>query len=97
MEICILDRRSFDLYHLSDFFDNDFILATPCAAEARSTSSVREHPRSEIPDWRSPYITQDFGVLPPVSPTPGTAEHQHGAFLLNVSQIILKPLPQKRF
>ena len=43
------------------------VLDTPCSAGARSTSSIRGHPISEIPIWRSPYATQEFDVLPPFS------------------------------
>ena len=80
---------------MKNFILNLDKLDTPCAAGARSTSSIREHPRSEIPNWRIPIRHSRIGYLTSIL-TPGTAEHEHGAFLLNISKKCPKTGPQKR-
>ena len=70
-------------------------LDTPCAAGARSTSSIRGHPRSEIPNWRIPIRHSRIGYLTSIL-TPGTADHEHDTFLLNFYKKCPKTSPQKR-
>ena len=66
-------------------------LDTPCAAGARSTSSIRGHP-TEL-TW--PIRHSRIGYLTSIL-TPGTADHEHDTFLLNFSKKRPKTSPLKR-